>query len=176
VDRINGLELETRRTIYQFILKFPGVHLREISRKLNIPLSSINYHIHCLKKQDVLIAKPNGRYVRYYIAKKISESDKKFINILRQEVPFKIVIFLLTHPNSSQTEISKHLGRHSSTISFHLNKLIDIVEITPNGKEVRYRVKNEEDLFNLVSKYQDSFLKDTVGFGSPPLPNFNLDY
>ena len=120
-----GLELETRQEIYNFILKNPGLHLNELSRKLSIPISTINYHLNYLKKLDVLIAKPNGKYVRYYIARKIGEKDKKIISLLRQDIPFKIVMFLLLYPNSSQTEISKHLRRHSTTISFHLEKLIN---------------------------------------------------
>ena len=140
--------------------------MREISRKLNIPLNSINYHIHCLKKQEILVGQSIVRYVRFYISKKISENDKKIFNILRQEVPFQIVIFLLTCPNSSQIDISKKLKKHTSTIAYHINKLTGIVEIISNGTKVNNRLKDKIKILTLLNKYQESFLINSTDFGS----------
>ena len=40
----NGiLELKTRREIYQFILKYPGLNKSELSRMLNIPYTTLKY-------------------------------------------------------------------------------------------------------------------------------------
>ncbi len=35
------LTLEIRGGIYNFILKYPGLHLREISRRMDIPFSTL---------------------------------------------------------------------------------------------------------------------------------------
>ena len=50
MDEELALKLETRRKIYTHILKAPGLHEREISRVLNIPLSTLDYHIQFLNK------------------------------------------------------------------------------------------------------------------------------
>ncbi|MBN2065526.1 MAG: winged helix-turn-helix transcriptional regulator [Candidatus Thermoplasmatota archaeon] len=156
------LDLETRRKVYNFISCHPGLHLSELSRKLDIPVSTINYHLGYLKKLGTLVAKHEGRYVRYYIPQKIGVSDKKIINLLRHDTPFRIVMYLMQNPNSSQICISKYLKRHPTTISFHLDKLLeaDIIEYTPNGTELQYKIKNEPELIDLFTKYGDSLLDD----------------
>jgi len=161
-----GLELETRQEIHNYILKNPGLCLNEISRKLNISKSTLNYHLNYLKKLGVIIGKTNGRYIRFYVASKVGNGDKKLINILRQDIPFKIVAYLLLNPNSSQIEISKFLKKHPTTIAFHIDKLanIDVIEERPRGNEINYKIKNEEDIFGLLEKYKDSFFEDTVDY------------
>lgn len=156
------LDLKTRREIYNFITQQPGLHLDEISKKMNIPQDSINYHLGYLKKLGVLIEIPDDEYVRYYIAKKISEREREMLHLLRQDVPLKIIMFLLMNPEASWMNISRHLKRHPKTISFHLKKLIaaDAIETIPNGREIRYAVKNEEDIFYLLNEYGEEFSDD----------------
>lgn len=165
VVKDSRLESEKRKKIYNFILKHPGLHLNELSRKLNIPVSTVNYHISYLKKLEIIVARPNGRYVRYFIAEKMGIKEKEIINLLRQDVPLKIIMFLILYPKSSQIKISKYLDRHSTTISFHLDKLIDmgIVEYSLNGNEINYKVNNKEDILDLFITYKDSFLADSAG-------------
>ncbi len=154
------LDLETRRIIYNFISCHPGLHLNELSRKLYIPVSTINYHLSHLKKLGAIVAKNEGRYIRYYIPQKIGVADKKIINLLRHDTPFRIVMYLLQNPNSSQISISKYLKRHPTTVSFHLDKLLeaDIIDYTPNGNELHYKIKNEPEIIDLFTKYGDSLL------------------
>lgn len=156
------LDLEVRRKIYNFISYHPGLHLNELSRKLGIPISTINYHLGYLKKLGIIIAEHEGRYVRYYIPQKAGVADKKIINLLRHDTPFRIVMYLLQNPNSSQVSISKYLGRHPTTVSFHLDKLLeaDIIKYTPTGNELHYAIKNEPEIIDLFTRYGDSLLDD----------------
>jgi len=160
------LELETRKEIHNFILKHPGLCINELSRKLNIPKSTLNYHLNYLKKLKVTIGKDNGKDIGFFIASKVENEDKTIINMLRQEIPFKIIAYLLLNPNSSQVEISKFLKKHPTTIAFYLEKLlnINVVEVESKGNEVNYKVKNEEGIFDILEKYKDSFFEDTVDY------------
>ena len=73
----NGiLELETRRRIYNFILKNPGLHLREISRRSNIPKTTLIYHLNFLEKQGLIKTEANSRFTRYYTTNKVGKKDK----------------------------------------------------------------------------------------------------
>jgi len=159
-----GIELENRREIYNFISKHPGLHLSELSRKLNISKSTISYHLNYLQKLGLIVTKSEGRYVRFYIANKVGEIDKKLLSLLRQDVPYRIVIFLLLNPDSSQIKISKYLKRHPTTVSFHLSKLadLDIIETIPNCNEIRYNIKNPQYIYELLTKYEDSFFDNGV--------------
>lgn len=157
---------EIRKNIYEFILKHPGLHLSELSRKMNIPKSTINYHLKYLKKREYIIRKDADKYTRYYVANNVSEYEKKILHVLRQEIPSEIIVYLLLKPNSSQVKISKKLNKHPTTISFHLDKLIntEIVESIPNGNEINYKIKNPQHICGLLNKYIECFLENTITY------------
>ena len=50
ISKKNILKLEIRRKIYDFVDKNPGLHVREISRRMDIPINTLIYHIKYLKK------------------------------------------------------------------------------------------------------------------------------
>jgi len=158
----DGSEFKARNEIYNCILEHPGLHLGGLSRKMDIPKSTMNYHLNLLKKRGLLVKKPEEGYTRYYIANKIGKTDKKILHLLRQTVPKEIIIFLLLHRDSSQIKISKNLKKHPTTTSFHLNKLmnIDIIETIPNGNETIYRIKNPQHISDLLIKYGESLFDD----------------
>jgi len=56
------MSLKTRKIIYNYILKNPGAHFREISRENNIPLTTINYHLRYLQKYNLLDKKYENGY------------------------------------------------------------------------------------------------------------------
>ena len=148
-----------RLLIYNTILKYPGLHFRELSRKLNIPKSTLEYHLRLLIKQNLIISESEKKYTRYYGLNNVGEVDKKLLKILRQDMPFKIIQFLYLNPKSSQTKICEYIEKDPSTISFHLDKLknIDLVEINPNGKKIECKIKNEENLKKFLLKYKGFF-------------------
>ena len=71
------------------------MHLREVSRKINISYSALRYHLDFLKKQGLIITKSNRRYTRYYVTQKVGRRDKEIISLLREEIPRKIILLLL---------------------------------------------------------------------------------
>ena len=133
-----------RTNIYEFILKNPGLHMSALSRKMNIPKSTLNYHLKCLIDDDYINQKHDGKYIRYYVRNTIGEHEKKLINIIRQYVPLRILLLLFLEPNATQKQIGKYLDRHPTTISFHMDKLIEIglIESISCGNHIRYQLKN----------------------------------
>ena len=158
------LELETRRKIYSFIQEHPGTHEREISRRLHIPLSTLDYHLHLLSRRDLISSSEDGHYKKYYATGKISVKEKKIIGILRQKVKRKIIIFLLLNPDSTHKKICEYINLAPSTTSFHLNILVDLEIIKRNliGRETEYYVENPEYISDLVLTYKKSFVDDMV--------------
>ena len=55
-----------KEVIYNFIIKYPGVHLREIFRNLDISEGTIRYHIEILLKQGLIVKSDSDGYMRYY--------------------------------------------------------------------------------------------------------------
>ena len=158
------LYLKIRRRIYNHILKSPGLYERELARELNLPLSTLDYHLHHLKKRKLVLASSDGRYTRYYITGKMGVKDKKTLALLRQKVPRKIVLFLLLRSDSSHGEICNHLGVAPSTTSFHLNKLadLDVIERVQTGRGTTFHVGEPEYISDLLITYRKSFLDKSV--------------
>jgi len=158
------LELKTRRKIYNYILKNPGLHERELSRKLKIPLGTLDYHLFYMSKKEIIIFKSDGKFTRYFIKGRIGKEDKKTISILRQKIFRKILIFLLKKPNSLHIDICNFLGCAKSTTTFHLKKLIkfEILGFIEEGRTVKYFIKDPDEIIKLLIIYQKSFFDDAV--------------
>jgi DNA-binding MarR family transcriptional regulator len=123
MDSQSILMLEKRRKIYNFILKNPGLHLMEISRRMNIPKSTLTYHIHYLKKQGLIYEKNGPYYLRYFISNNVGNDNKTLLKLLRQKIPSQILLMIFWHAGSTLSEISREIGKHPTTIAYHLKKL-----------------------------------------------------
>ncbi len=160
----DSLALGTRRDIYNLILSHPGLHEREIARKMGISLSTLDYHLHYLEKREIIVSKKDGRYTRYFASFKVGNQNKKIIAILRQKTPRSIVLFLLTNPDSIHKDICREVKKSPSTVSFHLKKMVDagIVEATSLGRETSYTIKNSDEVIKLLITYRNTFLDGAV--------------
>ena len=160
----NLLALETRKKIFELIEKRPGLHKREIARAMGMSLSTIDYHLHHMEKKGLVEARLDGKYKRYFIRKEGKKEDKRIFSMLRQEVPRRILLFLISHPKAIHKEICEHIGKAPSTISFHMKKLIKegLVEEIAMGKEKAYVVKDEEKVIDLLITYRESFVDRAV--------------
>jgi len=96
ISKETVLKLKTRQEIYNFISKNPGLHFREIFRKANLSLGCLRYHLNYLEKLNLIVSKPDLKYKRYYVKESIGKKEVEILNLLRQEVPLRIILILLT--------------------------------------------------------------------------------
>jgi len=173
ISRENILKLEKRKVIYNYVQNNQGMHIREISRRTNIPRATVRHHIKYLLKQDLIIEKNDGGYNRVYATKEIGTKEKELLNLLRQEIPCKIFLHLLFSFTCSQIELSRELELTPTRITYHLKKMIDfgiiekapvkngkiyplqnskkMIKHEPVGREIFYRRKNQE-IINIAYK------------------------
>jgi len=172
----NALDFENRRKIFNYISEHPGIHTRELSRRLNLAYSTLNYHLYQLEKQDFITCKKQRKYQRYYAKYKVGVINRTVINLLRERVPNKIIIFLLAEICGTRKEISKAIEITSQAVAFHLKKLIELdvvasveasdqgfylpknkitVERTPQGSEIIYKLKNPQLIYSSLITYQN---------------------
>ena len=166
----NGFE--KRKLIYDYILEYPGLHTREISRKLNIPRSTLLYHLNYLKKSGFIVERNEGSYLRYFDSKKIETIDKEIFALLRKRVVRNILLVLAYYRVCTQAEIVKHLEndcnikKHPTTIAFHLDRLIEmgVVEYFSNGRQKMYfgNYKLASILIDFILEHKISFLGDSI--------------
>ncbi len=166
----NILELEKRKQIYNFILQYPGLHHREISRRLHIPKTTLLYHLKHLRKAGLISEKNHGCFLRYFASTEIGTVDREVFAMLRKRVARNILFILAYYRFCTQTEIVKHLKedcnikKHPTTIAFHLDKLIEmgVIECVQNGRKKIYvgNYKIAQMLIDFVITHKLSFLGD----------------
>ena len=184
IDKKDILSLKTRRDIFRYIDKNPGLNLRDLSRKLDMPRSTLNYHINYLKKHELIEIKIEGQYRYIFSKEKIGTNDKKIMHLLRKKTPSLIFIYFLYKIYFSQKELCEELKISSSTANYHIKKflelgifqetIIDDGRVYPFtkeesldisfkrkkiGREVIYIRKNQEiinDSYRLLITYKDS--------------------
>jgi len=127
------LELKRRREIYEFISQNSGLHMRDISRKMDIPFTSLKYHLRYLENRELIISRKDSKYNRYFISLKVGETEKKILACFRKRTALHIILFLILVIQCSQKEISQFLEKHPATISFHLRNMLraGIIEQVP---------------------------------------------
>jgi len=156
------LDLEIRRKIFDFINKHPGIHIRKISRTLEIPKSTLVYHLNYLEKNNLVSENSSKKYVRYYVCNKVGIDNKTVLNFLRSKTSRNIILHILFNVASSRTQISNSLNKHPTTVAFHLKKMqeegiikpvnVNNGEIYANNKKliIERKLIGREIVFKLV--------------------------
>ena len=144
------LELETRRKIYDLVSRNPGLHLSKIAELLKMRISLVEYHLLFLEKHQVVRGVKETGYIRYYIEGAVGTSDKKILSLLRQEIPLRVILFLLKDDNSQHKDILKNVDVSPSTLSYHLKKMMDygIIYVNTYGENRGYSISNKEEIWH----------------------------
>ena len=189
ISKKNILNLESRQKIYGFIKKNPGLHQIEISRKMNIPKSTLIHHLRYLEKEELITSDDEKGLKRYYLSYKLGKQERIILKCLREKTPRLILAVLLFFRVCSQIELCDRLGKSPKTINYHLNKLVkaNIIEVAPIrngivhrispskvvlrkpvGREIIYRFKscqNTRSLYNLFIANENSLRDDILSEG-----------
>lgn len=158
------LELDTRKRIYEYLQGKPGAHMREIGREVEIPMGTLEYHLHYLVKADLLVTRQDGRYTRYFATGELSRREKDVLAVLRQKVPRQVAAHLLLEPGSSHGQLLTKFELSASTLSFHIKKLLrdDIVRQEKSGRENLYTVNEPELIARVLITHQASFFDNVI--------------
>ena len=158
------LELEARRRVYEFIKTNPGTHMREIQRRLDMPIGHLKFHIEYLVKHEILTEKSDRYYKRYYLTGTLGSLDKNALAILRQQYPRWIILHLLQIPKVKHKELLEKFELKPSTLSFYLKAMIEkeLVTRVKAGRESIYTLNNPENIIKILITYQPSFFDKLV--------------
>jgi len=158
------LELDNRKSVYEFIRMNPGTHMREIQRRLTMPIGLLRFHIEYLIKHELITVKTDRYYKRYYLRGDLGSVDKVALSALRQQNPRWIILYLLENTNAKHKDMLLQFELKPSTLSFYLNNLTKkrIVIRKRIGRESIYVLSDPESIVQLLITYQPSFLDKLV--------------
>ena len=158
------LELDTRKTIYDYISTHPGCHFRELHRGLKFPTGGVDYHLKYMEDKELIVSNKSGGYKRYYIRDTMKSQDKELLGILRQKIPRDIIIHIMLNKGASHGEIKGLFKISASTFSYHINKVVSTgwIYYEKIGRKKRYYVKNADEVALALVTYKKGFADEVV--------------
>jgi DNA-binding transcriptional ArsR family regulator/predicted transcriptional regulator len=149
-----------RSRIYEFIQQNPGVHLRKIVKELGLAMGHAQYHLNILEKSGRIKSRKSGLHRNYYSVAIVNGTFEIILAFLRQETSRDILVYLMEHPGSTQSDIANFKHFSSPTINWHMSRLMDngMVESTKEGRTVRYSIKGAfiQNIGYLLKAYHPS--------------------
>jgi predicted transcriptional regulator len=158
------LELGTRRRIYDHVRRVPGLHLRQIQRDLEMPMGTLEYHLHQMERAGLLVTREDGRFKAFYPNESLDRRDRDFLYYLRQEMPRRIALEIVDRPGVSFQELAHRLPIGASTLSFHLKKLRagGVIEERRRGQKKCYHATDPDRIRHIIVRYRSTFVDEIV--------------
>ncbi len=143
--------------ILSFIQDNPGCYLRQIRNELALSMGSVQYHSYQLQKVGKITSTRQGLYKLHFQSGTFQDHEKKIFQVLNQETPREIIMFIIEQKDPTQTDITKRLGISAPSINWHVRRLIDfkIVDEVRDGKYKRYKLSDN----SIDSRYIVEVLK-----------------
>ncbi|MEK6821393.1 MAG: winged helix-turn-helix transcriptional regulator [archaeon] len=166
-----ALQLDVRKKIYTIIESSPGLHFREIQRRSELAVGSLQYHLDYLGKHHIVRTQKEGKFVRYYSVRGPSVGNdagnhlgQQTMAFLRHDSTRKIILFLLTENRANNETIAAHIGLSPSTTSWHLDKLVEagVVARQREGRKTFFSLVNAASAKNLLVSFKQSFFDQAV--------------
>jgi predicted transcriptional regulator len=157
------LENDHRRVIYNFVKENPGLHMRELQRQLEIPLSTLEYHLDYLEKKAILSQEDDRRYCRYF-AEDYSDYEKKLLSALRQRRLREIILLVLSEELMCFKELSSEIQIADSTLSHYLGFLSEneILVRERIGSETCFKIAYKDIVVQSLLCHKSSFVDRLV--------------
>ena len=158
---MDGILESPKAKILEFIIANPSSHLRKIKNNLGFSMGTIQYHLTMLENEGKIKSTKTKFYKNYY---HINESNDKILSILNLNSPRNIVIYLIQHEPSTHQDIAKGVGLSSSTISWHMKRLIElqIVRTEFSGKYTVYNLRDKKNVLSNLNKCKSTVWNSMV--------------
>lgn len=147
-----------REMIMGVIVLSPGLHFREIQRKVRMVNGALQHHLDVLSRRGALKSLRQGRYLRFFPIW-FDEAGMNLTGLLRHGTMRKISLYLLERPGASLKDISEHLALSISTVQWHLRRMEDLGAMTSlnEGRERGYHLKDMEEVSNALRSMEITF-------------------
>ncbi|MGI0053110.1 MAG: hypothetical protein ACREC5_01490 [Thermoplasmata archaeon] len=153
-----------------FVQRYPGVHLREIRRRLSIPIGTLDYHLYRLGRRGLIAVRLQGGYKCCFpetppgFGTPIAEEEKLLLGLLRQPVPRAILLQLYLEGPTSPRQLGAAIATSGSNLSYFLKRLEAQGALLREGEgpDRRVRLLRPAVIHALLLRY-------------PPLPEDTLD-
>jgi len=112
-------------------------------------MGTIQYYLNILEKEGKIKSIKTKFYRNYYY---INETDEEMLSVFNLDSPRSIIMYLIQHEPATHKDIAKGIGLSSSTVSWHMKRLIklQVVQTEFSGKYTIYCLRDRNNvLINL---------------------------
>lgn len=161
----NVLDTEIRKNLYEYIDEYPGSHLREIARELDLKPSNAAWHLRKLEQTNLIRSRAIGGKKVYYLVEGGVEAKQRAVaeSILRNKNARDIMIYLLNQPGKHLLEIAHALSINHHVVKWHINKLYEAELIEGDTTNSAYPIYYPTDIGRQFIENYNEYLKATPG-------------
>jgi len=143
----------TRTQIYNYIKGNPGVQFRGICAALSLPVGLAQYHLGVLVKAGLVSFIRDGRYKRFFLAKKFSKKEMLTISLLRHKTARRILEVLLNRKHMSHGELACEVSITSQALTWQMKTLRKNEFVLQANEGLRTIYSLDEDSTPMLKKY-----------------------
>ena len=159
---------DLRRRLLELVQEYPGLHLRDLSRRLDTPVRLVEYHAAALLDAGLVRDRRQGAYQRLYPVgeSEVQAGDERALGLLRKGVPLGIALVLVETPEGLRhADLCERLSSSKSNISHHLGDLEQAGIIIRRAGVIRLRdperirrlLKENKPTPDLISRFANAW-------------------
>ncbi len=125
--------------LLSFVQRYPGLHVRELIRRLKIPIGTLDYHLYRLGQKGLLETRDVGGYRCVFPNRPVGEGppipedQKAVLALLRLPTPRTILLHLYLKGFASAKDLAGSAGISASTLSYYMDRLEGLGLIARQG-------------------------------------------
>lgn len=144
--------------VLQFVRDYPGVHTREVQRRLGLSSKLADYHLAMLEEEGLVERIPEkgfARFVPRVTRPRWSARDIAFLCLMRRAVAFRITLLLLARGALTPSTLARTLDLAKPSTTYHLHHLEDdgVVRVEVRGRERWYSLVDPERVRGLLAGF-----------------------
>lgn len=115
--------------LLSFIQQYPGVYLREVVRRLGIPMGTLHYHLRRQVANGLVESRDVGGHLCLFPCRPPiggtapTESEKNALAMLRLRIPRMVLLHLLDSGPCTGSRLVRDLSVSPSHLSYYLERL-----------------------------------------------------
>lgn len=161
----NVLNTEIRKNLYEYIDEYPGSHLREIARELDLKPSNAAWHLRKLEQTNLVRSRAIGGKRVYYLVEGGVEARKRAIAeaIFKNKNARDIMLYLQNNPGKHLLEIAHSLGLNHHTVKWHIKKMCIAELIDGDTSNSAFPIYYPTDIATeTLEKLEENFKKSNL--------------
>ena len=161
----NVLDTEIRKNLYEYIDEYPGSHLREIARELDLKPSNAAWHLRKLEQTNLVRSRAIAGKKVYYLVEGGIEAKQRAVadSILRNKNARDIMQYVSEHPGKHLLEIAHALTINHHVVKWHITKLYEAELIEGDTTNSAYPIYYPTEIGRQFVETYIEYLKTTVG-------------